>query len=325
MSADRGDLSGLLYLPGEQLVRSTVDGDAAEWTESMDYVPSDALVDRVLRRTASAENRGAPVFRFPLSIEQDAWAQRQPIGRKRAASAVAAILGVSPSVLAAATVVHVFAFALFGQWVFQQVDAAAAIPSPVAPAVRVTGVVYWRLMPPQATPSKSTLKRALRLTARPAQVAVTGTGFGGVGQTDTTTIGFSNQRELALRAEQNRRAQRQLGGDTGALRQEFVLEGNDLQPNADGRRRLEVLIRVLQLMPGARVRVLGAGPVASPADSMRKGSHEAESFVRLLLRAGVDVGRLETGQIPLPDQSCSELEPLCIRGRSRVRTEIVRP
>ena len=315
MPADR-DLNGLLYLPDEQLVRSTVEGDAGEWAESLDYVPSEGLVDHVLRRSASLSVRDEPVFRFPLTIERAAWTQRQPIGRKRAASAVAAILGVSPSVLAAATVVHVLAFVTLGHWIFQQVGVAASLPTPVAPAIVVDRVVYFRPhLPPSRGPKKATARRA---TA--AAIAVTrrdSLGSRWTGSRDSLL--FLREQEIARRNEQNRR------GDTTGFHQEFLLEGNELQPTNEGRMRVGLLIRVLRMWPEARIRILGGGPTLPGQDSSKRGGREAEAFARILLKERIDVGRLELGRIPLADQTCPEREPRCASGRSRVKTEIVRP
>jgi len=314
MPADRDASSALLYLPSEALVRATVEGDGDSWSESLGYVPDEALVADVLRRSDLAE-RPLWVFRFPASITSPISEQRRPVGFRRAAAAVAAALGVSPSALAAATVVHVLASVAFGPLVFQQVGGPAMPPS-VASPIEAPRIVYWLPRAPAPRAGRKPSSRVNYLTI-PLSTAR--------GSSGRIVIAYDSPKRPPNDRGNEARGLDCRGADTSGLRQEFLLEGAALRIAGNGGRRMPVLVRLLRMQPGARLRISGAGPVVSPDDSLRKGRREAEAFERVLLSQGIDSGRLELDIIPLGDQTCAVNEPLCARGRSRVVTQLIRP
>src|SRR5262249_51418378 len=135
--SDKRDWSGLLYLPGEELVRSTIDGDDADWSESLSYVPSDALVRTVL----DAPHRERPTIRMPATVLPQPLA-RHASNRRRWTAALLAGLGFSPFSLAAAAVFHLAFLLAIGPWILTRVSAVHSIQDPRSPAIVATRLVY---------------------------------------------------------------------------------------------------------------------------------------------------------------------------------------
>jgi hypothetical protein len=136
------------YVPDEWLVRATL-GDAPNgareawdaWDAALAYVPPEALLQRVLARSAR------PAFRIHLLDAPNA-APRRPSLAARAA-ALFGVTGLSPAVLAAAVVVH----AALGAALATGGDAssgAAALAPAVAERVVVVilPAVAMQTMPP---------------------------------------------------------------------------------------------------------------------------------------------------------------------------------
>ena len=159
MPADRKDLSGLLYLPGEDLVRSTVDGAEADWSNARSYVPSATVVRRVL----DASQRARPRFILPPWLEPSAWRAQESSPRARAAAAMFGAFGLSPTALAAVAFGHALALIAAGPWISAEFRAASLRPAPRPVAIAVVPLVYAS-SPTAQSPKR---RRALLLTGRP--------------------------------------------------------------------------------------------------------------------------------------------------------------
>jgi outer membrane protein OmpA-like peptidoglycan-associated protein len=315
MSPDnQRDWSGLLYLPGEELVRSTIDGDDADWSESLSYVPPDSLVRSVL----DASVRERPTFALPAALMPN----RGPLGalsRKQRTAAILAGLGLSPFSLAAAAALHVAFLFVVGPWIATQATAARSIPPLLrpAPAIVATRVVYVlpanrssppirpaRKGPPRAITLPSAADTSNTSTAPPRTVSPL--QLDSARTASQPAPGSSAQREIAM-----------------ALDQElfFAGEGTDLEPR--DMQKLELIVRVLTRWPSIRLRVLGAAPPLRPRErAALPGMLEAELVKRALVRAGIDSARIEVGQVPEAERFCPEREPNCAAGRRRVRTMV---
>jgi hypothetical protein len=297
---------GLLYIPDDDLVRTTVEGDDAEWSDARSYVPSDALISSVLR----ASVRETPRFKFPD------WYASPPRGGEpvRAASAILGALQLSPATLAAATVLHVVALVVLGPLTI--VGAHGSVATPHAPTtIDAPRLIYFAPAPPQPAP---------RRERRPVGVAVNPNGFELVKPGSPASAAVSAADSLP--ATVDRRARADSGREdrelATALDREFRLGGDPLRVEAPDRARLEELSRILGARPLARLRVTGIGPLRSErALGARPGMREAELVARELINLGVARERidLETG---VAEQPCPEREPLCAAGRSRVRTSL---
>jgi hypothetical protein len=305
----RGSGDGLLYVPDDDLVRSTVDGPDGDWADARSYVPSDALISQVLRESRRETAR----FRFPdwyLSPES-----RTARGPLRAASALFAALQVSPSMLAAATAVHVAAFLILSP---VNVGGGRAPETRRAPMVlvQVPRLVYFV---PRATESAPPVSR------RPT-VAVTRGGFR-LKNPDSAAA-----RSTATRAETLAVVDTGVSVGTGAgaedreivaaLDQEFQLGGDPLRVEQSDRGRLIELARVLTVRPRVRLHVVGIGPPRRDAAmGPREGAREAEALARELMALGIPREQIEL-DAAVSEQRCPEREPSCAAGRSRVKTSI---
>jgi outer membrane protein OmpA-like peptidoglycan-associated protein len=307
------DWSGLLYLPGEELVHSTIDGDDADWSDSLSYVPPDSLVRSVL----DASVRDRPAFVLPPRLLP----ANAPFGapnRLRRTAALLAGLGLSPFSLAAAAALHVVLLFAVGPWIVTQAGAAHSIgrpPTPPPPPIVVTRLVYVLPATRAAPPIKPAPKRAARAMIRPptentssgAQTVFPSPADSGRAVTSETRQGSSPEREAV-----------------NALSQElfFARDGFDLEtPDMP---KLDLIVRVLTRWPGLRVRVLGAAPRRREPGPL-PGMAEAEAVKRALVQAGIDGGRIEVGQIPEAERLCPEREPACAAARRRVRTMVASP
>jgi hypothetical protein len=303
------DWSGLLYLPGEELVRSTIDGDDADWSESLSYVPTDSLVQTVL----DASVRERPTFILPATLLPT----RAPLGatsRLRRTAALLAGLGLSPFSLAAAAALHVVFLFAVGPWIVTQAGAVRSIRTPTPMPVVVTRLVYVPPASRDAPPIKAARKR-------PPLAVTSSVGGDSLGAARTVLPSQPDSgRAGALEARQG-------GGSTSereavmALNQElfFARDGFDLE--APDVPKLELIVRVLTRWPGLRLRVLGAAPQRREPGSL-PGMAEAEMVKRSLVQAGVDGARIDVGQVPEAERLCPEREPLCAAGRRRVRTSV---
>ena len=303
------DLSGLLYLPGEELVRSTIDGDDADWSESLSYVPPDSLVRTVL----DASPRERPVFLIPATLVP----QHAPLGarsRARRTAALLAGLGLSPFSLAAAAVLHVaFLFAV-GPWIVTQASAARSIRAAPPPPVVAMRLVYPSPAKPVSPPIGTARARPRRGNIRQAT---------DTSNTDAVRTVLPMQRDTSGGGESRSRASVEREVET-ALRQElfFAGDGFDLEPRDS--LKLRLIVRVLTTWPEYRLRVLGAAPRRREPGAI-PGMAEAEWVKRALVQAGIDSERIEIGQVPEAERVCPEREPLCVAGRRHVRTMVARP
>jgi len=297
---------GLLYIPDDDLVRSTVEGDDAEWSDARSYVPSDALISSVLRMSV----RETPRFRFPD------WYAAPPRGRVdpvRAASAIFATLQLSPATLAAATFLHVAALFALGPLTIGGGQSRAAQPR--APtAVDSPRLVYLAPSPPQP---------ALRRKRRAVGVAVTRNGLE-VKKPDSTATPTPPATD-SLPASVDRRARPYSAGEdrelATALNLELRLGGDPLRVEVADRMRLERLARIVAARPPVRLRVTGFGPPGRDAAfGARSGMREAETVARELMSLGIARDRidLDVGVA----EPCPEREPLCAANRSHVRTSL---
>jgi outer membrane protein OmpA-like peptidoglycan-associated protein len=296
------DLSGLLYLPGEELVRSTIDGDDADWSESLSYVPPDSLVRTVL----DASRRERATFFLPATLLPNQTVAGTSNRARRTASMLAA-LGFSPLSLAAATVLHMaFLFAV-GPWIATQANAARSIrtpPSPPPPIVATHLVYASSVSPPRRQPPRSGASPS-PVVRQPSPVSTT-----------EPPLNLDSARRRA--AAQSERAAIE-GEAANALSQEFFFAADRYELEARDRPKLELIVRILTEWPGLRVRALGAAPRSRERDSL-PGMAEAEALKRALVQAGIDGERIEIGQLPEEDRRCPELEPNCAAARRRVRT-----
>ena len=309
MTRDRRDTpgDGLLYIPDDDLVRSTVEGDDAEWSDARSYVPSDALISSVLRMSV----RETPRFRFP---DWYAAPPRGGVDQVRAASAIFATLQLSPATLAAATFLHVAALFVLGPLTIGGGQGRGAPPH--APtAVDAPRLVYLVSAPPQPAP---------RRERRAVGVAVTRNGFELV-KPDSTAIPTPPATD-ALPVSVDRRARPDSRGEdlelATALNLEFRLGGDPLRVEPADRMRLERLARIVAARPLVRLRVTGFGPPRADSNlGARRGMREAEAVARELMSLGVALDRIDL-DVGVAERPCPEREPLCAANRSRVKTSL---
>ena len=299
---------GLLYVPDDDLVRSTVEGDDAEWADARSYVPSEALISTVLRGSV----RETPRFKFP-----DWYTSPQPTRPEtpiRAASAVFAALHLSPSILAAATALHVVAFLALGPLTIatgHAIDGAPRTPR----AVDAPRLIY--MVPPPAAPVRAQVRSAPRLTVSSRGFSLANPDsarFAAIRAADSLAYVVDSGARIERGREENELA--------AALEREFRLGGDPLRIEPADRVRLEEVARILAARPVARLRVIGFGPPGPDGLSgARQGMREAEAFARELMSLGVNRERIELyaseGQSLCPDR-----EPRCQANRSRVRTSL---
>jgi hypothetical protein len=301
------DWSGLLYLPGEELVRSTIDGDDADWSESLSYVPSDTVVHAVL----DASVRDRPTFLLPTSLlPSDTALGSQSRARRTAALLVG--LGLSPFSLAAAAVLHMAFLLAVGPWIVTQASAARSIQRPTPPPpIVVTRLVYSPPTSDGSPPIASARRRPSPANARSSPVDTGTARTASPSQLDSGRTG-------AWQATQKSAAEREAAN---ALRQElfFTRDGFDLE--VDDTPKFELIVRVLTRWPRLRVRVLGAAPRRREPGPV-PGMAEAEAMKRALVQAGIDGARIDVGQVPEAERFCPEREPLCAAARRRVRTMV---
>ena len=301
MSPDnKPDWSGLLYVPGEELVRSTIDGDDADWSESLSYVPSETLVRAVLH----APNRERPTFVVPETLMPPA--PRAP-RRARWAAALLAGLGFSPFSMAAAAVIHLAFLLAIGPWILTQANAARSIRIPRPPTVVATRLVYYLPSRGSSAPITRPRKPPPRTISQPV---------------DTTNTGVATvtTRKPDSAASPARPAQGNVEREViNALNQELVFARDGFELEQDDRPKLELIVRLLVKWPELRLRVLGAAPRPREGGSL-PGMAEAEAIKRALIQAGINPERIEVGQMPEAERRCAEREPNCAAARRRVRT-----
>jgi outer membrane protein OmpA-like peptidoglycan-associated protein len=294
------DWSGLLYVPGEELVRSTIDGDDADWSESLSYVPSDTLVRAVLH----APNRERPTFVLPETLMPSA---PRVSHRARWAAALLAGLGFSPFSMAAAAVIHLAFLLAIGPWILTQANAVRSIRMPRPPAIAATRLVYY-------LPSRGNSVPITRLRKQPRTISqpvdTTNSGIAAV-----TTRKPDSAGSLPARPSQGN-VEREV---INALNQELVFARDGFELEQDDRPKLELIVRVLTRWPELRLRVLGAAPRPREGGSL-PGMAEAEAIKRALVQAGISPERIEVGQMPEAERRCAEREPNCAAVRRRVRT-----
>jgi len=284
--SDKRDWSGLLYLPGEELVRSTIDGDDADWSESLSYVPSDAL----LRAVLDAPPRERPTIRLPATVLP------HPVvgsasNRRRWTAALLAGLGFSPFSLAAAAVFHLAFLLAIGPWILTQARAVRSIQMPHPPAGGALRLIYT--LPATASPT--------RITPRKRTVQTTALDSAG-SRAPPLAQGSTLGREVSAALSQELR---------------YVRDGFELE--AEDRPKLEFIVRILNRWPELRIRVLGAGPRPRERGPL-PGMAEAEAMKRTLVQAGIAPERIDIDQMPESERLCPEREPDCAASRRRVRT-----
>ncbi len=282
--ADR-ELEALLYLPSDELVRATIEGDDADWSEAASYVPSELLVAQVL---AAPPPVGAE-FRFPPWLTVAKPAPRR--GLRRAAAVVLAAFGLSPSSLAASTVAHIVVLIVAGPLFIGSAQGPwGALRTRAAPphAERITYVDPRRARPQPPVRPPRVVRTSPATSAAPADT---------VRAVDSTVI-WAHMADVRSAA----RAEIQ-------LREGITPEGEDA-------RRVERLIQLLRSEPWLRVRVVGIGPRRERAGE--PGMREAESLKRLLVSAGIAEERVEILRPERPLSACPEREPNCAGGQSRV-------
>ena len=310
MSADRSDSArvadGLLYIPDDDLVRSTVDGDDAGWSDARGYVPSDALIGSVL----GASSRERPRFKFP-----DWYAEpRADEGPMRAASALFAALQLSPSTLAASTVLHVALLIALGPLSIAsgRAEKPALAAASVAPPPRL---IYLAPQPPAADPLPTRQPR--RTTAG---VTVNRGGFQ-VTKPDSAArpvVDSSGPRGDSGTRFERGAEERELAA---ALEMEFRLGGDPLRVEVGDEIKFRELARLLTMRPLARLRVTGMGPSRRDSEfGARAGMREAEAFARALIALGIDLERIDLDATEA--RECPSSEPLCGSNRSGVRTSL---
>jgi hypothetical protein len=305
--SDRRDWSGLLYLPGEELVRSTIDGDDADWSESVAYVPPDAVVRAVL----DASQRERPTIRLPATVLPHRVA-RGASNRRRWTAALLAGLGFSPFSLAAAAVFHLAFLLAIGPWILTQAHAVRSIQIPRSHAIVATRLVYF--VPPigNATRIAPPRKPAGRTTIQSPPVDTTNSGA--AASVRTTALDSSGSRPSPL--VQGSVREREV---KGALNQELRFAGDGFELERADRPKLELIVRILTTWRELRIRVLGAAPrLGEPGP--RPGMAEAEAMKRTLVQAGIAPERIDVDQIPESERQCPEREPRCAAARRRVRT-----
>jgi hypothetical protein len=310
MTADRreGGGEGLLYIPDDDLVRRTVDGDDADWSDAQSYTPSDALISSVLR----ASRRETPRFRFPNWYVSPA--PPTVIGRLRTASAIFAALELSPAILAAATILHAVALVALGPLIIG--GGRASNVRVATPSVQPPRLIYLAPRAPEPLPH----------TTRPrARAAMTGSALRLAKPDSTTSVRTPAIDSLSAGADSGARVVATSPEDrelAAALDQEFQLGGDPLRVEESDRERLGDLARVMAARPFARLRVIGAGPPGPDATAgARRGMREAEAFARELIALGVSMERISL-DTAINQQGCRASEPRCAANRSRVRTSI---
>jgi hypothetical protein len=303
---NKRDWSALLYVPGEELVRSTIDGNDADWSESLSYVPPDSLIRAVL----DAEPRQRPTLVLPATLMTHP-ARRGASNRARWTAALLAGLGFSPFSLAAAAVIHFAILIAIGPWIVTQASAVRSIRMPGSPAVVAPRLVYFLPAQGSSPPSTASRKQQRRAIAQPF---------------DTTNSGRvtplrPDSSGTPTRSRPDPNVEREVAG---ALSQELRFAGDGFELEREDRPKLELIVRVLSMWPELRVRVLGA---ASPPRETGPlpGMAEAEAMKRALVQAGIGPDRVDIGQMPEADRRCPEREPNCPAARRRVRTMMASP
>jgi hypothetical protein len=309
MTRDRRDTAGdgLLYIPDDDLVRSTVEGDDAEWSDARSYVPSDALISSVLQTSV----RETPRFRFP---DWYAAPQRGGVDPVRAASAVFAALQLSPATLAAATFLHVVALFALGPLTIGG-GLGRDVLRHTARAVDAPRLVYLTPATPRPAP---------RRERRTVGVSVSRNGFRSVRPDSTAFTTSPATDSLPVTADRSARpdSAREDRELAMAVDREFLLGGDPLRVEADDRVRLEELARILIGRPLARLRVTGLGPALSENNlGARRGMREAETVARELIALGVARERIDLNA-GVAERPCPERERSCVANRSRVRTSL---
>jgi len=282
--ADRRNLDALLYLPSDDLVRATIEGDDSDWSEAVGYVPSELLVAGVLQSPSTS----VPSFRFPPWMTMERQVKRR--GVRRVAAGLLAALGLSPSSLAASTVVHIVVIAAIGPWIADSMGgvwslrrARPAVPLPTEAVVYVSPIHKRYEPPPTAAPRRPAAPRVDSAAIRAQQEAL--------------------EREQRLAHEEDVRR---------AAEMEILLSG-DLRIEEGSGRDVEQLLRLLQTEPWLRIRIVGRGTRRERAGEA--GALEAETMKRVFVNAGVAAERIELAVEP----ACGEREPMCGASRSLVR------
>jgi len=308
MTADRRGADaadGLLYIPDDEIVRATVEGDDADWSDARSYVPPDALISSVLRVSSRETHR----FKFP-----DWYAPARTDGDPvRVASAMFASLQLSPSALAAATIMHVVALVMLGPLAIVSGN-AEQVRHAGSPSVRSAQLIYF---PPRAP------KSAPRARLPAAGVPVNRRGARSLEPDSTKRDSRPATEPVAAPVDPGARVESPAEGLelTAALNQEFRLGGDPLRVEAPDRGRLLELVRVLEGLPRARLRVIGTAPSGPDRGfGARDGTREAEAFARELIALGVARERIDLAASG--EGGCPAREPRCAEGRSRVRTSL---
>jgi hypothetical protein len=297
----------MLYVPEAELVRSTVEGHDPEWSDARGYVPSDAVVARVLRHS----RRTRPRFRFPTWLERREYADNDNAGPIRAASAVLAATGLAPAPLVVVTVAHLAAFLVIGPWVATQVRSVASANAVQRPAIETITLVFslnTSTSEPRVAPRPAAIGRAT--SAPPAPTG--GAPSARSPRSDSSSTSPSAQVDTSelprIRERMNR---------------EFLFEGDPLGLRRDDSRALEELLAVMRERPWVRVRVEGAGPSRGERGPT-PGAREAETFKRLLIDSGISTDRIEAGS-QTDQPRCPAGERRCEGGRPRVHTSLIEP
>src|SRR5262245_34248108 len=280
---DRRNLDALLYLPSDELVRATIDGDDGDWSEAAGYVPTELLVAGVLQ----APPASVASFRFPPWMTLARETNRR--GLRRVAAGVLAAIGLSPSSLAASTVVHVLALVIVGPWIAGSMGGAWSLRRP-RPAVHPPTEVVVYVAPVQKQAAPRPVSPPRRRAAPRVDSAAT--------------------RETALAAERAERVAHE-EDVRRAAEMEIQLSG-DLRIEQASGRDVEQLVHLLQTEPWLRVRIVGRG--ARREGTGDAGVREAETMKRFLVNAGVAADRIELAVEP----PCGEREPNCGVRRSLV-------
>lgn len=303
--SDKRDWTGLLYLPGEELVRSTIDGDDLDWSESVSYVPTEAVVRAVL----DASQRERPTIRLPATVLPHR-VVRGVSNRRRWTAALLAGLGFSPFSLAAAAVFHLALLLAIGPWILTQANAVRSIQIPRSRPIVATRLVYF--VPPIGATRIASPRRpsARTITRSPLDTANIGAA------TSDRAVPLDSAASRSPRVTQSAVPEREV---IGALSQElrYVRDGYEFEPG--DRSKLELIIRVLTRWPELRIRVLGAAPRPRERGPL-PGMAEAEAMKRMLVQAGIAEERIDVDQMPESERLCPEEEPLCASARRRVRT-----
>ena len=296
----------LLYIPDEDLVRSVVDGDDAEWSDARRYVPSDTLISTVLR----SSSRETPRFKFPD------WyvAPRVDEGPMRAASAMFGVLRLSPSAFAASTVLHVALLVALGPLAIRNggAEPSSRPATAIAPPPRL---IYFAPQPPAPVPAPTKRSRttAVGVTVSRNGFQVTKPDSAQRPATDSSGVGADSGARLERGADDRELA--------AALDLEFLLGGDPLRVELGDQEKFRELARLLTMRPLVRLRVTGTGPSGRDGGlRARVGMREAEAFARELIALGIDRERIDLEASA--GQECPSREPQCAGSRSRVRTSL---